>query len=355
MLDLIRAGKRLFEMESGEKQHLLRDRLDNLTLLHYRKCPEYARILDAMSYNPETGAKTCGDIPFLPAALFKKMEMKSVAQDEVYKVLTSSGTSGTAKSRIFLDKKAAVAQQQALAATFTSFGGFSRMPLLIVDSPATLKDRRAFSARGAGILGFSLFGTERTYVLDDDMNLDLAAIDAFLKRRKGEPFLIFGFTYMVWQHLYKTLSESGERYDLSQGMLFHGGGWKKLESESVSPSMFREKLASVSGLRNIHNYYGMIEQIGAVYVECERGHLHCPAFADVLARKSTSLEPCAIGEAGIIQVLSSLPESYPGHSILTDDWGVVVGEDDCACGRKGKYFNVHGRLKQAEIRGCSDV
>jgi hypothetical protein len=35
--------------------------------------------------------------------------------------------------------------------------------------------------------------------------------------------------------------------------------------------------------------------------------------------------------------------------------GVLLGEDDCACGRMGKYFRVNGRLKSAEVRGCSDV
>ncbi|MCG7782343.1 Acyl-protein synthetase, LuxE [compost metagenome] len=64
---------------------------------------------------------------------------------------------------------------------------------------------------------------------------------------------------------------------------------------------------------------------------------------------------CPHGKPGIIQVLSTLPESYPGHSLLTEDEGVVLGEDDCSCGRAGKYFRIIGRLKNAEIRGCSDT
>lgn len=64
---------------------------------------------------------------------------------------------------------------------------------------------------------------------------------------------------------------------------------------------------------------------------------------------------CGFGEAGIVQVVSMLPESYPGHSLLTEDEGVILGEDDCPCGRRGKYFKILGRLPQAEIRGCSDT
>jgi len=57
----------------------------------------------------------------------------------------------------------------------------------------------------------------------------------------------------------------------------------------------------------------------------------------------------------LVQVLSLLPYSYPGHSLLTEDLGVLVGEDGCACGRPGRYFLVHGRQESAEVRGCSDV
>jgi hypothetical protein len=64
---------------------------------------------------------------------------------------------------------------------------------------------------------------------------------------------------------------------------------------------------------------------------------------------------CDRGEKGVIQVVSVLPESYPGHAILTEDEGVLLGEDDCACGRKGKYFKILGRIKNAEVRGCSDT
>ena len=58
---------------------------------------------------------------------------------------------------------------------------------------------------------------------------------------------------------------------------------------------------------------------------------------------------------GLIQLFSLLPTSYPGHNILTEDIGEIIGEDNCKCGLKGKYFLVHGRAKEAEIRGCSDV
>jgi hypothetical protein len=99
----------------------------------------------------------------------------------------------------------------------------------------------------------------------------------------------------------------------------------------------------------------MVEQTGCIYMECECGHLHASIFSDVVVRNPLNFSVNKIGERGIVQVLSTIPTSYPGHSLLTEDEGVILGEDDCPCGRKGKYFKIFGRLKNAEIRGCSDT
>ena len=83
--------------------------------------------------------------------------------------------------------------------------------------------------------------------------------------------------------------------------------------------------------------------------------MHASIYSDVIIRNYNDFSPCKIGQEGIIQVISSLAHSYPGHSLLTEDRGVILGEDDCPCGRKGKYIKVLGRMKNAELRGCSDT
>jgi hypothetical protein len=90
-------------------------------------------------------------------------------------------------------------------------------------------------------------------------------------------------------------------------------------------------------------------------MECEYGHLHASVFSDVIVRRAKDFSAADFGERGIIEVVSILPESYPGHALLTEDEGVLLGEDDCPCGRLGKFFRISGRLENAEIRGCSDT
>ena len=90
-------------------------------------------------------------------------------------------------------------------------------------------------------------------------------------------------------------------------------------------------------------------------MECEYGHLHTSCFSDVLIRRPEDFSLAGKRERGLVEVVSVLPQSYPGHVLLTEDEGIILGEDDCPCGRKGKYFKIEGRIKNAEIRGCSDT
>ena len=45
----------------------------------------------------------------------------------------------------------------------------------------------------------------------------------------------------------------------------------------------------------------------------------------------------------------------PGHSLITEDEGIITGIDNCKCGRLGKTIKILGRIKSAELRGCSDT
>ncbi|MDR2264267.1 MAG: acyl-protein synthetase [Enterobacter asburiae] len=343
-----------YALTREDKRSALLQRLQKLTRHHQQHCTAYRNILHGLGSNTDDFT-AIEDIPFLPVSLFKSLELKSVSDEDIVKTMTSSGTTGQSVSRIFLDKTTAARQQKTLVKIVSHFTGMGRLPMLIIDTPAVMKDRSMFSARGAGILGFSIFGSDRCYALNEDMTLNYEGVKAFLARHQDKPVLLFGFTFMVWQHFYQGLNASGQTLDLANGILIHGGGWKKLQSQAVSADAFAEALHSVSGLTRIFDYYGMVEQTGSVYMQCEHGHFHASIFSDVIIRDPLDFSACPPGKPGIVQVLSTLPESYPGHSLLTEDEGILLGEDDCSCGRAGKYFRILGRLKNAEIRGCSDT
>lgn len=343
-----------FSLAREHKAALYRDALGQLTAQHYAACEPYRRLLDVLHYDVRQ-PHAVEDTPFLPVRLFKEYDLLSVPRESVVKTMTSSGTSGQRVSKIFLDRDTSTNQTKVLTKIVADFIGKKRLPMLVIDSRAVIKDRNLFSARGAGILGFSMFGQDVTYALDEQMQLDLPTVQAFLEKHQGSPILLFGFTFMIWQHFYSALQASGVRLPLEQGIMIHGGGWKKLIDSAVDSATFKQRLQEVCGITRVYNYYGMVEQTGSIFMECEAGHLHASIFSDIIIRDHRDFSPLPHGQAGLVQLLSLLPSSYPGHSLLSEDLGQIIGEDDCACGRKGKYFMLHGRIKSAEVRGCSDA
>ncbi|MEU1727103.1 acyl-protein synthetase [Nonomuraea sp. NPDC048881] len=335
----------VFTLDAAAREEVLAGELAALTERHRRACPPYRRILDAIGAHPPY--ERVADLPWLPVRLFKTHELRSVPSEAVFRVLTSSGTTGQRPSRVYLDREAAAAQPRMLAATLRAVLGERRLPMLIVDGRSVVRGP-ALSARGAGVLGMMNFGRDHTFVLDEQGEVDAAAVEAFLARHGGEPFLVFGFTFMVWLYLL------GLGADLSQGVLIHSGGWKRLAEQAVDNDAFRRRLASECGLTRVHNFYGMVEQIGTVFLEGPDGDgLYCPDFADVVIRDPGTWREVPPGEPGLIEVVSTLPTSYPGHALLTEDLGMVHGVDDGHW--PGKRFTVLGRLPRAEARGCSDT
>lgn len=345
--ELLQAPAHSHRQES--KEALLLPELNDLVRYHYERCAPYARMIDAAWGGPRRYERL-EDIPFLPVGLFKKLELSST--DAPLMTLRSSGTSGQVPSRIVVDKATAARQSQALVSTFRSILGERRQPFLVIDTKDVLKPGD-LSARGAGVLGMMKFGANATFALDSELDLQRDTLLSFIEKYQGQPFLIFGFTFLVWSRLYQMCVD-GE-FDLSNGILVHSGGWKSLEEQKVSNPDFRAALGRRFGLRNICNFYGFVEQIGSVFTEGEDGLLHPPNFTDIIVRRPGDWQPAAPGEEGVVQTLSLLPLSYPGHSILTEDRGVIVEVDSGIGGRFGKAVRITGRVARAELRGCSDV
>lgn len=335
----------------AEKERRYIPYLQELTAYHRNRCAAYDRALQVQHY---TKADTLAQLPFLPVSLFKKFDLKSIKETEIFKTVTSSGTSGQAVSRIPLNAANARAQQTVLSRIGQHFLGSQRLPMLIIDTPAVFADRNTFNARGTAILGFSLFAKKKYFALQEDLSLNRDILKHFADH-PSQPFFIFGFTAMIWKYFYEAVKNASYTVDFSHAVLIHGGGWKKMLSQSVTAAAYKQELTRIFGITRIHNYYGMAEQTGCIYMECEYGHLHASIFSDILIRDPLDFSLCPVGKEGIVQVLTPLATAYVGHSILTEDLGVLLGTDDCPCGRKGNYFHIHGRIPQAELRGCSDV
>ena len=331
---------------------MLIDDLNALTQHHKSSCKLYRDYVNSVF--SERRADKLSDLPYLPVRAFKEFEIKSVPDDAVFKTMRSSGTSGKF-SQIFLDKETAHKQTSALIESFGDYFGKGRFPMLVIDTESTVRDRQKFSARTAAINGFSMFSRGRCFALDDGMNPDFDRIRTFLKEHEGKRVFVFGFTFLIWSAFVRELIRRGETLPLANAFFLHGGGWKKLESEKVSNTAFKEAIRKSTASTAVHNYYGMVEQTGTIFIECEHGRLHAARQSDALVRNPANHAPLGHGQTGLLQVFSSIQYSYAGHSLLTEDVGRTFPGTDCPCGRANTIVEIDGRLPRAEVRGCSDA
>merc|ERR1711916_98323 len=80
---------------------------------------------------------------------------------------------------------------------------------------------------------------------------------------KNKKIIIFGFTHIIYEKFIIELKKNKINLNLKNSVLIHGGGWKKLENQSVSPFLYRRLLRELCNITNVHDYYGMVEQTGS--------------------------------------------------------------------------------------------
>ena len=307
-------------------------------------------------------ASTIADLPYLPVGVLKaNPPLSLVSSEEVKRTLTSSATTGQVPSRVVLDAATSRRMGKGALTIVRDFIGPVRRPYLVIDTPENLAGQSQIGARGAAIQALRSFATETVCCLnlapEGDPHLDLDRLLACAEQWNSGEVLVYGFTYVIWTQFVQPLKRAGIKLDLRNARVLHSGGWKRLHQEAVTREAFDAELALVLGCpaRNITDYYGMVENVGVIYPDCEHGNKHVPAFADVIVRDPLTLTPVAAGEKGLIQVCSVLPTSFPGFLLLTEDTAEMISYDSCSCGRKGPSFRFAGRVPKAEMRGCGNL
>ena len=81
-----------------------------------------------------------------------------------------------------------------------------------------------------------------------------------------------------------------------------------------SKAELKKKFNTIS----VINYYGMVEQVGSIFMECEQGFFHCSNLSEIIIRDK-NFNVLKNGNSGLIQMFSILPWSYRGQNIMTED------------------------------------
>jgi len=348
-----------YSLSPEEKLAYLHEQLDELLAHHTTRCPHYRTLVEDWRRHRDSDEVCSENYPFIPVTLFKEYDLKSTS-DEVM-TLRSSATTSNSASRIYVDR--ATKKRQALSSSkvMADTVGRQKRPYLVFDEEKTVRGTGSLSARGAAILSLVHQASDFYFVLREDdgqLTVDEKALRAALDAIGGQPFLAYGFTYILYQ-VHRELASCGSSLPAAhpESVLLHSGGWKRLTNIAVDKATFNDTVCGVWQLppTQVIDFYGTIEQVGIPYPDCSEGRKHVPYWADVVIRRSDTLEPVGVGETGLIQLISCLPLSAPNHSVLTEDLGQFLLPDECPCGRRGKAFVFKGRAPRSETRGCSDV
>jgi len=351
----------LYEANSDERRVVLLDLLQKVLAHHYQNCKPYAKFCQKHGFE-RTTFNNIEDLPYLPASIFKDTLLLSIKPDEVFREIRSSATSSGRSSRIGLDKKNNRRWSYSLQRMLIERIGDNRCKTMILDDESALGRSNVVSARASMTRSLTFLASEVDTCLtskNDVLKLDFEKLEKFLSGTKdGESVILFGFTFILYSHVILPLLKYGKRFNLPKIKIIHAGGWKKLESQKVTSEKLAEECFKCFAVppENIIDIYGFSEQGGLLYPSCEHGFKHTPVWSEVICRDPLTLNPLPFGEAGLMQYVTPIQTSYPGHSIITEDMGYIAGRDDCLCGRKGTMFKIIGRSDVAtEERGCGDI
>ena len=122
------------------------------------------------------------------------------------------------------------------------------------------------------------------------------------------------------------------------------GAWAPAASISTAS---RKGVLPPSGVRDM---FGLSES-PAVFVQCEQGSYHVPAFARARAVDPETGREVPAGDVGLLELTVPLTTSYPLLKILTTD--KVVLRAGCSCGRPGPHLTPRGRATAARYETCA--
>lgn len=354
-----------YNTADAEKQRYLLPAVMEALSSHYQRCEYYRIWCNKKHFDPHSSITNLAEIPFLPVNIFKRLTLQSIDDDNILKVLKSSGTSSQVPSQVALDRVTRDRQMRTLVNSLKQIIGEQRRPFIVLDAKPSAEQSGSaeLSARIAGIRGYLMAASRTYYVLKYNNGvpeLDIDALNNAINEIKAnnERCCFLGYTFVLYQYVIRVLAAKGVHFTLpASTKLLHFGGWKKLEAQKVSKLQLNNAVTDVFGLASSHvcDIYGFTEQLGVIYPDDPEGVKRTPVYAEVLVRDPVTLKLVPDGETGLLEFISPVPYSYPGIAVLTDDMGKIITRKVALNGWTGTGFEIIGRAKNAEIRGCGDT
>ena len=324
----------------------------------------YQKICEAGKLTPQT-VEHWTQIPAVPTAAFKELELTCLAPNERAAVFHSSGTTEQKPSRHFHSAESLAVYEASLWSGFQHhFGKAGELVFLTPNASAaprsSLVHMFEIIRQKFGLPESVFTGSIST---DGSWTLDFTATIQKLKSacNTDTPLTLLG-TAFSFVHLLDFLAENNLRFKLPENSrVMETGGYKNrsrvLPKEELH-ALITERLGVPR--ENIICEYGMSELSSQAYavtsdewrVASKTGtthhsspithHFSFPPWARVQIISPETGRGVAEGETGLIRIFD-LANIFSVAAIQTEDLGV----------RRGDGFELLGRAQLAEPRGCS--
>ena len=356
--DLTRFAARLRELIADSQSVICDLQFSELALelfeLQFRHNHAYRKICEARQLTPPA-VEHWTQIPAVPAAAFKELELSSIPAAERTAVFHSSGTTEQNPSRHFHSAESLAVYEDSLLAWFgQNVPGNSKLEtqdleLLCLTPPPEQAShsslvhmfetvREKFSAPATVFVG--QLAADGSWTLNFEAALMALFGNSKLKTNNSKLILGTAFSFV---HLLDFLAETNLRLQLPAGSRVMETGGYKNRSRTLPKAELHALITERLGVprENIICEYGMSELSSQAYAS-SAGAFRFPPWARVQIISPENGREVVGDETGLIRILD-LANVFSVAAIQAEDLGI----------RRGDGFELVGRAQLAEPRGCS--
>jgi hypothetical protein len=349
-----------------------------LFALQFGHNPAYRKICEARGLTPKVVGHWT-QIPFVPTAAFKEMELTSLAPHERTSVFYSSGTTEQKLSRHFHSAESLAVYEASLWNWFESevldirreaLGAGHEALSLVILTPPPAQAPNSSLVHMFEIIRQKMNAPENVYVgkiSDGAWTLDFDRLFAELSSTAPRPapraLFLLG-TAFSFVHLFDFLAENNLKFQLPENSRVMETGGYKNRSRSLPKEELHSFITERLGVprENIICEYGMSELSSQAYSQARGATREAsgkmitspapkasspapfrfPPWSRVQIISPETGREVADGETGLIRVFD-LANVFSVAAIQTEDLGIRCGDG----------FELIGRAQLAEPRGCS--
>jgi hypothetical protein len=366
-------ASRLRELITNRQPAIISRQFSELALeifaLQFKYNSAYRKMCEARRLTPQV-VEHWTQIPAAPTAVFKELELTSLAPGERTTVFHSSGTTEQKPSRHFHNAESLAIYEASLWNWFQLNFGDERELVFLTPNPiaapfSSLVHMFETVSQKAG--GASVPASRAKFF--GDVAADGAWVihfDSVVKKLKSagefeQPLALLG-TAFSFVHLLDYLVESNLSFQLPKSSRVMETGGYKNRSRLMPKTELHALITKQLGITpdNIICEYGMSELSSQAYavtgdkwqltrdhdapgsLSLVTSHFHFPPWARVQIISPETGHEVADGETGLIRVFD-LANVFSVAAIQTEDLGI----------RRGDGFELIGRTQLTEPRGCS--